>query len=101
MSQCVAVNRLPVKEIGERIKSGPANFLDATYLQHIGYVAFDKAALSPCNDWLGRHDSNLEMAESKSAALPLGYAPIRPRARGTIAAARQAINARDCRALRP
>jgi hypothetical protein len=28
-------------------------------------------------DWLGRQDSNLGMAESKSAALPLGYAPIR------------------------
>ena len=26
--------------------------------------------------WLGRQDSNLGMAESKSAALPLGYAPI-------------------------
>ena len=25
--------------------------------------------------WLGRQDSNLGMAESKSAALPLGYAP--------------------------
>ena len=29
--------------------------------------------------WLGRLDSNQGMAESKSAALPLGYAPIRPR----------------------
>ena len=27
--------------------------------------------------WLGRQDSNLGMAESKSAALPLGYAPPR------------------------
>src|ERR1017187_8596877 len=26
--------------------------------------------------WLGREESNLRMAESKSAALPLGYAPI-------------------------
>ena len=26
-------------------------------------------------DWLGRQDSNLGMAESKSTALPLGYAP--------------------------
>src|SRR5262249_19062005 len=25
--------------------------------------------------WLGREDSNLRVAESKSAALPLGYAP--------------------------
>jgi hypothetical protein len=31
-------------------------------------------------DWLGRQDSNLGMAESKSAALPLGYAPFRPAA---------------------
>ena len=29
--------------------------------------------------WLGREDSNLRMAESKSAALPLGYAPMRRR----------------------
>ena len=28
--------------------------------------------------WLGRQDSNLGMAESKSAALPLGYAPLAP-----------------------
>src|SRR5438445_11418626 len=27
-------------------------------------------------DWLGREDSNLRMPESKSGALPLGYAPI-------------------------
>jgi hypothetical protein len=30
--------------------------------------------------WLGREESNLRMAESKSAALPLGYAPIAPSA---------------------
>ena len=30
--------------------------------------------------WLGREDSNLRMAESKSAALPLGYAPMRRKA---------------------
>src|SRR5262245_5060490 len=30
-----------------------------------------------CLGWLGRQDSNLGMAESKSAALPLGYAPSR------------------------
>jgi hypothetical protein len=28
------------------------------------------------DNWLGREDSNLRMAESKSAALPLGYAPM-------------------------
>ena len=27
-------------------------------------------------EWLGREDSNLRMPESKSGALPLGYAPI-------------------------
>jgi hypothetical protein len=27
-------------------------------------------------EWLGREGSNLRMAESKSAALPLGYAPM-------------------------
>jgi hypothetical protein len=31
--------------------------------------------LCRAEDWLGREDSNLRMAESKSAALPLGYAP--------------------------
>jgi site-specific DNA recombinase len=52
--------------------------------------------------WLGRQDSNLGMAESKSAALPLGYAPMRAnRVRGTIAAARQAINARACGGFEP
>jgi hypothetical protein len=30
------------------------------------------------NGWLGREGSNLRMAESKSAALPLGYAPTGP-----------------------
>jgi hypothetical protein len=30
--------------------------------------------------WLGRLDSNQGMAESKSAALPLGYAPVVARA---------------------
>ena len=46
--------------------------------------------------WLGREDSNLRMAESKSAALPLGYAPpaafTRRRGARTIAAARWPIN---------
>ena len=47
--------------------------------------------------WLGREDSNLRMAESKSAALPLGYAPAgrlacAAAARGTIAAANWPIN---------
>ena len=35
--------------------------------------------------WLGRQDSNLGMAESKSAALPLGYAPSAPRSLGGAA----------------
>ncbi len=39
--------------------------------------------------WLGRQDSNLGMAESKSTALPLGYAPTRR----TIAAPAAPINA--------
>src|SRR5437868_10855257 len=30
--------------------------------------------------WLGREDSNLRLPESKSGALPLGYAPIDARA---------------------
>jgi hypothetical protein len=40
-------------------------------------------------NWLGREDSNLRMAESKSAALPLGYAPTaRRRDRTTLVAKR-------------
>jgi hypothetical protein len=46
--------------------------------------------------WLGRQDSNLGMAESKSAALPLGYAPsggfLRRHGARTIAAAIGPIN---------
>jgi hypothetical protein len=34
-------------------------------------------AAGKSDHWLGRQGSNLGMAESKSAALPLGYAPIR------------------------
>ena len=36
-----------------------------------------RAVRSFVPNWLGRQDSNLGMAESKSAALPLGDAPIR------------------------
>ena len=43
------------------------------------------------NGWLGRQDSNLGMAESKSTALPLGYAPTRR----TIAAPTPPINVRN------
>src|SRR5262245_28075497 len=46
--------------------------------------------------WLGREVSNLRMAESKSAALPLGYAPsggiLSRRGARTIAAAIAPIN---------
>ena len=45
----------------------------------------DQYTLSHRPDWLGRLDSNQGMPESKSGALPLGYAPL--------------IN--DLRALRP
>ena len=41
---------------------------------------FTAERLSLCKHWLGREDSNLRMAESKSAALPLGYAPSRRKA---------------------
>ena len=46
--------------------------------------------------WLGREDSNLRMAESKSAALPLGYAPMRAACCGQTIYRRRggAINAR-------
>ena|SRR5438876_7795125 len=52
--------------------------------------------LRDCTGWLGREDSNLRMAESKSAALPLGYAPsgglLRRGGARTIATAIRPIN---------
>ncbi len=52
------------------------------------------------DNWLGRQDSNLGMAESKSTALPLGYAPIVTRRRGPPAGrnGRGTIMA-DCRLI--
>jgi hypothetical protein len=56
--------------------------------------------------WLGREDSNLRMAESKSAALPLGYAPPRHASFGPLLyrsplltrRPRQARNIKSCSA---
>ena len=36
------------------------------------------SGIDSASSWLGREESNLRMAESKSAALPLGYAPTDP-----------------------
>ena len=47
--------------------------------------------------WLGREGSNLRMAESKSAALPLGYAPSGPS--GTAAARPSADSLEWCRSI--
>src|SRR5262249_19196259 len=38
-------------------------------------TGFAKYLVRRAKQWLGREGSNLRMAESKSAALPLGYAP--------------------------
>jgi hypothetical protein len=46
-------------------------------LAALGPASFMRAACDGA--WLGRLDSNQGMAESKSAALPLGYAPSRGR----------------------
>ena len=43
--------------------------------QHVGFTQSRLVHIRYCKGWLGRQDSNLGMAESKSAALPLGYAP--------------------------
>jgi hypothetical protein len=43
--------------------------ISGPFLRHFGSLA------KRGNGWLGREGSNLRMAESKSAALPLGYAP--------------------------
>ena len=48
--------------------------------------------------WLGREDSNLRMAESKSAALPLGYAPKDRRGR-TIPSRASPINGHAIRGV--
>lgn len=47
--------------------------------------------------WLGREGSNLRMAESKSAALPLGYAPSGPL--GTAATRASADSLEWCRSI--
>jgi hypothetical protein len=52
--------------------------------------------------WLGREGSNLRMAESKSAALPLGYAPTGSRERRTMSLSTDSTSApvyRDRRAI--
>ncbi len=41
----------------------------------LGAIAATKEIRDLRKNWLGREDSNLRMAESKSAALPLGDAP--------------------------
>ena len=46
--------------------------------------------------WLGREDSNLRMAEPKSAALPLGYAPSGWHARNALLAGRLTAPSRVC-----
>jgi hypothetical protein len=51
-----------------QVRSGPKCGLSRVY---------ERATRRERTGWLGREDSNLRMAESKSAALPLGYAPIR------------------------
>jgi hypothetical protein len=48
--------------------------------------------------WLGREDSNLRMAESKSAALPLGYTPIAQRI-NRLRRLRNSRSTRRCRNL--
>src|SRR5665213_2797624 len=50
-----------------RVRRNAAN---SAVFSTIGTVVYGD---STC--WLGREESNLRMAESKSAALPLGYAP--------------------------
>src|SRR5580693_7796777 len=67
----------PVPSVSNfRVRRGPQNAGSAPHM-----------AKSPNseNAWLGREDSNLRMAESKSAALPLGYAPMRRKARAALA----------------
>ena len=77
------------------VRSGPANSFEEIYrLARIGsaeatwngrkarisgpFARLSESLAERTNGWLGREGSNLRMAESKSAALPLGYAPIGP-----------------------
>ena len=60
-----------------RAVSAECPFVRKVRVPHICPVRIQKRS-SLCNNrrnWLGRQDSNLGMAESKSAALPLGDAP--------------------------
>jgi hypothetical protein len=50
-----------------------------TYIRKIAHRDRRKIAHRGRTGWLGRLDSNQGMAESKSAALPLGYAPMHGR----------------------
>ena len=47
---------------------------DPKHRQTAWYESFEPDT-NALKHWLGRQESNLGMAESKSAALPLGYAP--------------------------
>ncbi len=75
----------------------PAAETDFTHDKPRKCHGFSPKAEAPHRDgtgWLGREDSNLRMAESKSAALPLGYAPMHCRiAAGRTPAAGRNITA--------
>ena len=53
----------------------PFDLLAETTMSAASAGAGEAAKTAKTEIWLGREDSNLRMAESKSAALPLGYAP--------------------------
>ena len=53
----------------------PFDLLAETTAMVARQTAGDAAGQAKRESWLGRQDSNLGMVESKSTALPLGYAP--------------------------
>jgi hypothetical protein len=67
-------NDIPVRRVDGSTATGEVSLTS---------TAGRNACMSKCANasrqiaWLGRKESNLRMAESKSAALPLGYAPTR------------------------
>ena len=66
---------MPLREWGARQRKTAKGPVAPTVLGGGSGVASRVSGLSRDITWLGRKDSNLRMADPKSAALPLGYSP--------------------------
>lgn len=76
---CLLTPEITTQKTGEGFNGGRSacclqGLLQTRPISPGGRAATEPGRQTP-ESWLGRQDSNLGMAESKSAALPLGYAP--------------------------